>query len=111
MLCQLGQLVLVVFCMQAVRRVLEDRYLNFLSDPGTDVVIGIVTSSSPSHPGLTRLVHSHWSNSYITALSLVESFPSDAGASNLMLARLYQIDQHQDKHDKAGDNKEDQTEL
>ena len=31
-----------------------------------------------------RLVHSHWSRSYITALSLVESFPSDAGASNLM---------------------------
>ena len=31
-----------------------------------------------------RLVHSHLSRSYITALSLVESFPSDAGASNLM---------------------------
>ena len=25
-----------------------------------------------------RLLHSHWSRSYITALSLVESFPSDA---------------------------------
>ena len=31
-----------------------------------------------------RLVHSHWSSSYITALLLVQSFPSDAGASNLM---------------------------
>ena len=31
-----------------------------------------------------RLVHSHWSRSYITALSLVESFTSDAFASNLM---------------------------
>ena len=31
-----------------------------------------------------RLVHSHWSSSYITALSLVESFPSDACASTLM---------------------------
>ena len=30
------------------------------------------------------LVHSHWSRSYITALLLVESFLSDAGASNLM---------------------------
>ena len=30
------------------------------------------------------VVHSHWSSSYITALSLVQSFPSDAGASYLM---------------------------
>ena len=30
------------------------------------------------------VVHSHWSRSYITALSLVESFPSDASASSLM---------------------------
>ena len=30
------------------------------------------------------LVHSHWSRSYMTALSLVESFPSDSCASNLM---------------------------
>ena len=30
------------------------------------------------------LVHSHWSRSYITALSLVQSFPSDACASSLM---------------------------
>ena len=29
------------------------------------------------------LVHSHWSRSYITALSLVQSFPSDAYASSL----------------------------
>ena len=33
---------------------------------------------------LVRRVHSHWSSSYITALSLVQSFPSDAGASSLM---------------------------
>ena len=33
---------------------------------------------------LPRLVHSHWSKTYITALSLVETFPSDAGSSNLM---------------------------
>ena len=31
-----------------------------------------------------RLVHSHWSRTYIAALSLVQSFPSDAGASSLM---------------------------
>ena len=31
-----------------------------------------------------RLVHSHWSRTYNTALSLVETFPSDAGAINLM---------------------------
>ena len=31
-----------------------------------------------------RLVHSHWSRTYNTALSLVQSFPSDACASNLM---------------------------
>ena len=31
-----------------------------------------------------RLVHSHWSSSYITALSLVETFPSVAGAVDLM---------------------------
>ena len=31
-----------------------------------------------------RLVHSHWSSSFITALSLVQSFPRDACASNLM---------------------------
>ena len=32
----------------------------------------------------SRLVHSHWSGSYITAISLVQSFPSDACASSLM---------------------------
>ena len=30
------------------------------------------------------LLRSHWSSSYITALSLVQTFPSDAGATNLM---------------------------
>ena len=50
MLCQLGHLVLVlmvlvVLCMQAVRREVGDGYRNFLSDAGTDVVIGIVTNT------------------------------------------------------------------
>ena len=33
----------------------------------------------------TVILASHWSSSYNTALSLVESFPSDAGASNLAI--------------------------
>ena len=32
-----------------------------------------------------RLVHHHWSSSYITALSLVETFPNEDCVSNLML--------------------------
>ena len=35
------------------------------------------THGRPRHL-LTRLIHSHWSRTYITALSLVESFPSVA---------------------------------
>ena len=49
---------------------------------GAEVVWG---SRSPG-PGTHQvsLVHSHWSSSCITALSLVETFPSDSCASNLM---------------------------
>ena len=32
----------------------------------------------------TSLVHSHWSRNIEARLSLVENFPSDAGASSLM---------------------------
>ena len=38
----------------------------------------------PQEPPQVSLVHSHWLSSDITVLSLVESFPSDAGASNLI---------------------------
>ena len=37
-----------------------------------------------SGPLSGRLVHSHWSRNVEARLSLVESFPSDAGASSLM---------------------------
>ena len=40
-----------------------------------------LSTFQPGQPG-SSVVHSHWSRTFITALSLVESFPSDA--SNLM---------------------------
>ena len=36
----------------------------------------------------SRMVHSHWSRNVETCLSLVESFPSDACASNLKQLRI-----------------------
>ena len=46
---------------------------------GIHVVSWQVKHPSQQHHHLRyRLVHSHWSRTYISALSLVESFPSDA---------------------------------
>ena len=50
--------------------------------PGTVQVAERQRESQSHHQ--VRLVHYHWSSSCITALSLVQSFPSDAGASSLM---------------------------
>ena len=47
--------------------------------------VKLAESPGPAQSGAhSRLVHSHWSRSYITALSLVESFPNYACTSSLM---------------------------
>ena len=45
---------------------------------------GLCRARLPGGLHQVRLLHSHWSRTYITALSLVESFPSDACASSHM---------------------------
>ena len=75
---------------RTLKKGLPDPPMDVRVDPGpqdgTVLVTWIpVTLNNQVTFSLTsRLVHSHWSSSYITALSLVESFPSDAGATSLM---------------------------
>ena len=66
--------------------VLQDRLETPLSPEGRRDQPGLAHGHQTGHPGYpaASVVHSHWSSSDITALSLVESFPSDAGASSLM---------------------------
>ena len=60
-----------------------DRGLTVIYTPGAESAKKMLMNS-PDKVLRTSLVHSHWSSSYITALSLVESFPNDACASNPM---------------------------
>ena len=67
------------FCLVDIYRFKMEIFLPVLL---TDLTSPSLTSPQSSLGN--RLVHSHWSSSYITALSLVESFPNDACASSLM---------------------------
>ena len=63
---------------------IEDRYnQDDLDQKAEDFVVIVSVSSSPQRKQ-GSVLHSHWSRNVEARLSLVESFPSDAGASSLM---------------------------
>ena len=59
---------------------------NQLVVPAATCQVFVLLSLSSSQAYIS-LVHSHWSRTHIAALSLVEGFPSNACASNLMPER------------------------